>query len=209
MRVSPQLPPGREARAPRRRAGRARAATGLLLAVLAGGAAGAELPRGFAGIEVGARWEEVAERFAARELEQPASPWDRKVSECGYRYLEVEAERGRILVTINGEVVTAVSYLTPIEPGSDILAAADLVMRTYGQPERATLRDINGQVTLDRARARFVTVEYRRPRPVEFTVSGAPLWEYRIQVEEPQHRWYENKTLRCARAREREAGAAQ
>ena len=117
----------------------------------------------------------------------------------------LETEAGTLLVTVNGSVITALSRLTPLEPGSDLLEAAERVIDTYGQPEQATLRDASGRITLDRNRARFVTLEYRQPRPVEFSLSGAPLWEYRIAIQDPRQRWHENKTLRCARAREQAA----
>jgi len=176
-----------------------------LLILLSAPLAGAELPHGFGGIALGANWNQLAERYTTRELDEITTPWDRYVRECGYHALEINADKGRILVTLNDSVVTEITYITSIKKDSDVTAVADLVMRNYGQPDSAAMRDLFGQVTIDRKRVNFVALQYRRPRTAQFTVSGAPLWEYRIQLRHRQFRWYENKTLRCARAKERAA----
>jgi len=173
--------------------------------VLSGTLAAAELPNGFGGIALGAKWDDLAESYPGRDLERVESPWDRYVRECGYRTLEINADKGRILVTLNDSIVTELIYITSIKQGSDVSAVADLVMRNYGQPESAAMRDLFGQVTIDRKRVNFVALEYRRSRMAEFTISAAPLWEYRIRLRHRQFRWHENKTLRCARAKEKAA----
>jgi hypothetical protein len=38
---------------------------------------------------------------------------------------------------------------------------------------------------------------------VQFVVSGTPLWEYRISIEDGDARRAHNRTIRCARAKEK------
>jgi hypothetical protein len=167
-----------------------------------------ELPSGFGGVTVGDTFEQVSARFNLENLDGLATPWDAYLRECGYRTTRVDAEKGELLVTFNDFVVTRLSYITPIKPGTDLLAVADLVMQTYGQPDRASMRSIFGKVTIDKDEVNFITLSYRSPRNVDFTISGRELWEYRITVNFERERWHENNTMRCAREKEKEAAKA-
>jgi len=160
---------------------------------------GAELPAGFGGIRVGDAWLDLRDQFKFRNMVALTTPWDRQVNECGYRSVLLATENGELLVTVNDFVVTDVSYVTPIKPGSDLLQVADVVMENYGQPDRASMRDAVGKVTIDRDRVNYITLSYSDPRPVRFMLSGAELWRYQITVDFPHRRWHENKTARCAR----------
>lgn len=175
----------------------------LLVLLAPPGSAQSALPSGFGGIEVGAKWEDLEGSFAFESLASVSSPWDRHARECGFRYLRLEADTGELLITVNDGVVTDVVYVTPLEADADVVAVADLVMQSYGQPERASMRNALGQVTIDRDDVSYVTLEYARPRPVEFSIAGPNLWEYRIRVRFEHHRWHENRTLRCTRERDK------
>lgn len=181
----------------------ARAALAGLL--LARSASAEPLPDGFGGISVDMPWSAVESGFQVAPLDQPVTGWDTHVRDCGYRAVRIAADSGELLVQADDFTVTAVSFVSPLTPGSDLLEVAELVLQSYGQPERATQRDALGQVTLDRAAVRYVTLEYEDPRPVEFSIAGAGVWEYRVQVRSEQARYHLNRMLRCARDRERAA----
>ena len=183
-----------------------RACVWLLLAALAPSPAAAEpLPEGFGGINVDMPWSTVETGYRTQLLDSPVTAWDGYVRDCGYRAVRIDADSGELRVQADDFTVTAVSFVSPIEPGSDLLAVADLVLDRYGEPERATQRDGLGRVTLDRAEVRYVTLEYEDPRPVEFSIAGAGVWEYRVEVRSAEARYHLNRMLRCARERERAA----
>lgn len=190
------------------RTARGIAAAALLLWHVVAPAQPNELPAGFAGIKVGDPFEEVAGQYPLQNLNGLATPWDTYVHECGFRTASLDAENGELLVTFNDFVVTELSYITPIKPDTDLLAVADLVMQNYGQPDRASMRSLFGKVTIDKDEVNFITLSYRAPRRVEFTISGRELWQYRITVRFEQDRWHENNTLRCAREKEKAAAQA-
>ncbi|MDX1514222.1 MAG: hypothetical protein R3174_10820 [Gammaproteobacteria bacterium] len=166
-----------------------------------------ELPEGFGGIAVGDRYEDVAAKYELQNLDGLATSWDTFLQDCGYRNVRLDAEKGELLLTFNDFVVTRLSYITPIKPDTDLLAVADLVMQSYGQPDIASMRSIFGKVTIDKDEVNFITLTYRTPRRVEFTISGRELWEYRITVYSDKHRWHENATTRCARDKEKAAAS--
>ncbi len=183
----------------------------LVAAVLFSGAGLAqqsELPTGFGGINVGDKWEDVADNFELQDLDGLATPWDTYVQECGYRNALLKAEKGELIITFEDFIVTDLSYITPIKPDTDLLTVADLVMQNYGQPDRASMRNIFGKVTIDKDQVNFITLTYGSPRAVEFTISGRDLWEYRIAAHYARKRWHENNTLRCARELEKQAAKA-
>ena len=64
------------------------------------------------------------------------------------------------------------------------------------------MRDLFGQVTIDKDRVNFITLEYDRRDQIVFYISGRELWQYQIRVQLERYRWHENKTLRCARAKD-------
>ena len=181
------------------------AGIGLMLAVALAQAQPNETPAGFGGITIGDKFEDVSAKFPLQNLDGLATPWDTYLYECGYRTARLDAEKGELLITFNDFVVTQLSYITPIKPDTDLLAVADLVMQNYGQPDLASMRSLFGTVTIDKDDVNFITLTYRRPRKVEFTISGEDIWEYRITVTFERSRWHENKTLRCARDLEKEA----
>ena len=165
------------------------------------------LPNGFGGITVGMPWTDIEGRFSYESRDTPATAWDNHVRACGYRSVRIPADSGELLVEAVDFTVTSVSFVSPIKPGSDLLAVADLVLRNYGQPRRATQRSAVGRVTLDPAAVQYITLEYGDPQPVVFSVSGAELWNYQVQVRFEHERWHLNRMLRCARDRERTTAA--
>lgn len=180
----------------------------LLLLAPALVTAQSELPTGFGGIDIGSPWSSVEEQHDFELLDGRSAPFDEYAHECGYRTALLVTDKGELLVTANDFVVTELSYIAAIQPDSDLLAVADLVMQNYGQPDRASMRNPFGRVTIDREQVSFISLEYSQPRPVEFTVSGQGIWQYRIRVVHEQLRWHQNKMLRCARGMEKSARQA-
>ncbi len=166
------------------------------------------LPTGFGGIEVGMPWNAIESGFRYESREQPVTAWDGYVRDCGYRSVSIAADNGELLVDAEDFVVTSVAYVSALQPGSDLLAVADLVLSSYGEPARATQRDVLGQVTLDRSTVQFITVEYDDPQPVVFSISGAGVWQYEVRVSYQHERWHRNRMLRCARDREKTGATA-
>lgn len=164
-----------------------------------------ELPNGFGKLILGMPWSEAQNTGDFTELTRPTSDWEQHVFDCGYRSARFELTDGSLLVTAQNHAVTALSYATPIERGSSVMKVAARVIETYGQPLRATLRDELGAVTIEQGRARHAQLEYRGSVDATFSVSGDPLWEYRITINDRDTRPSENRTVRCARAREKEA----
>lgn len=183
-------------------------AMSLLLVCATASAQPTETPAGFGGIAVGDNYQEVSAQFQLQNMDGLATPWDTYQYECGYRSARLNAEKGELLLTFNDFVVTQLSYITPIKPDTDLLAVADLVMQNYGQPDRASMRSQFGKVTIDKDEVNFITLSYRSPRKVDFTISGRDLWEYRITVNFEKARWHENNTTRCAREKEKESAKA-
>ena len=168
-------------------------------------AATTALPKGFAGIDVGRPWSEVKDLYTFEDLATPTTAWGKFVADCGYRTMLANLEKGQLMVTVNDHVVTDVSYTTDIEQPADLFAVADLVIQSYGQPSAAIMRDLFGQVTIDKDRVNFITLEYDRRDQIVFYVSGRELWQYQIRVQLERYRWHENKTLRCAREKDTQA----
>ncbi len=166
------------------------------------------LPQGFGGIEIGARWLDIRDQQPADEISQVTTPMDGFAQACGYAVARIDAGVGELLVTVHDFIVTGLSYVSPLRQDSGVMEVADTILKTYGQPAAASMRDVLGQVTIDRDRVNFVTLSYRSANPVEFTVSGRELWQYRISVGFQHSRWHENKTYRCARQMEKQNKAA-
>ncbi len=164
-----------------------------------------ELPTGFVGIDIGDRWEEVSESLSYEVIDSLATPWDVYLNECGYSTLRVSAENADVLVTVNDFVVTEVSYATPIRPGSDLMKVARLVEKNYGPPQRRKMRTLFGQQTQDVTEANFITLAYAVPHPVTISISGRALWKYQITARSPKAEWHANKSLLCAREKEKDA----
>lgn len=177
-----------------------------LLTLVAHAASAQSLPQALGGIAVGTPWGEVEASHAMSSIERPLSDRDALASLCGYRAARVVTGDGELIVQADDFVVTAVTEITAITPGSDIVAIADTLLATHGQPAHATMRDVQGNMTLERERVRFVALEYDTPRRVLLTVSGEPLWRVQSRVEFEQARWHLNRMTRCVR--EREAGTA-
>ena len=179
-------------------------ALALACALAAAGAVrAAELPTGFGAFSLGMPWSEVERVGAYTELTRATSDWERFVYQCGYRSARLALEHGRVQVTAQDATVTGLSYVTSLQADSEVMKVAQLVMDSYGQPQRATLRDALGAITIDQSRVRYVVLEYSGPVQARFTVSGEPLWEYRISIEDASSRRLENRTLRCARELEK------
>ena len=98
------------------------------------------------------------------------------------------------------------SYAARISRGSDLREIADRVIATYGRPSRAEMRDAFGQPSLG-AGVNVVVLEYASEHQVRFTISGTAVWGYVITIRHAERRWFENRTLRCARERENAARA--
>ena len=164
-----------------------------------------ELPAGFGGINIGDNWNDVQDLHNYRVLDEVTNSWDEHILACGYQTLLIEADKGDLLITVQNSVITSLSYTTPIKPDSNLLQVADLVMQTYGQPDRASMRNLFGRVTISKEDVNFVLLEYVRPQRVEFTISGRGLWQYRTKIRHKQFRWHENQSRSCARERQKEA----
>jgi hypothetical protein len=186
--------------------GRPVAAT-LVAAATTAVAAATPLPTGFGPVSLGTPWNEVVATAGVSELTRATSSWEQLVRACGYHSAELRLEGGRLLITAQASQVTGLSYATPIAPGSDLAQVAAGVMRRYGPPLQTTLRDAFGAIIVDESRARHVVLEYGGQLKARFAVSGAPLWEYRVSVEDHDARRLENRTLRCARRRQDRGGA--
>lgn len=59
--------------------------------------------------------------------------------------------------------------------------------------------------TENTAEANFITLSYRTPHPVDISISGHALWKYQISARSPNADWYANKSLLCAREKEKQA----
>jgi hypothetical protein len=178
-------------------------ALGLVVATTISPAARAELPTGFGPIVVGQAWIDIEGTFPYQDLSDASTLPERLSQECGYKHVSMTTDKGQLLVTTNDFVITEVSFVTPLEEGSDLMAVADLVMQTYGQPRSASMRTALGQATIDRQRVSHIELAYESEHPVTFFVSGSTLWRYQINVRFARSRWHQNKTYRCAREREK------
>ncbi len=177
--------------------------TSLIIATAS--VANAQLPIGFGPIAVGQPWIEIEGKFPYQDMSDASTLPERFSQECGYKQVSMTTDKGYLLVTTNDFVVTELSLITPINPGSDLMAVADLVMQTYGQPKSAAMRTALGQATIDRQRVNYIELKYDSEHPVTFYVSGANLWEYQTKVSFVRGRWHQNKTYRCARELEKTA----
>ena len=137
--------------------------------------ANAQLPIGFGPIAVGQPWIEIEGKFPYQDMSDASTLPERLSQECGYKQVSMTTDKGYLLVTTNDFVVTELSLITPINPGSDLMAVADLVMQTYGQPKSAAMRTALGQATIDRQRVNYIELKYDSEHPVTFYVSGANL----------------------------------
>ncbi len=181
---------------------------GLLLSLAWGVAPAAghsSLPVGFADINLRDTWDSVENGRSLKDLNTVSSDWERYVSDCGYRSVLLETGNNRVLITGNDFQVTAMSFSAGIKPDSNLMAVANQIIKQYGQPRQATLRDVLGTVTIDPSQVRHVLLSYDAAVSAEFSVSGAPLWEYRISIRDKDEKRIENKTLRCARKLSKEA----
>jgi hypothetical protein len=169
----------------------------------------AQLPGGFGPLSLGMPWDEARNAGDFTELTRPATAWEQHVFDCGYRSARFEMADASVLVTAQDHVVTALSYATTIERGSNLMKVAGLVIENYGQPRQATLRDELGAVTIERSRANHALLEYLGTVDATCAVSGDPLWEYRITINGRNMRRLENRTIRCARAREKQAAGTE
>lgn len=162
-------------------------------------AAQSALPTGFGLVNIGAPWQEVESKNQYQDLSDASTLLERLSQECGYKTALVSTDDGELLVTVNDFVVTDLDFATPLEPGSDVMSVADLIMQTYGQPKAATMRDGFGKATLDSSRVSHIELKYDAKNPVTFYVSGTATWQYQISVHYSQRQWHQNKNLRCAR----------
>lgn len=177
-----------------------------LLAVLLAATAAAQhkpLPSGFGGIDIETPWDAVSGNYRYESLGSRATAWEAFLDECGYRASRLEAQNGELLVAVNDFLVTELSFATPLEPGTDLREVASVVQRNYGEPERIHMRTRFGLETGDPSSAHFITLYYSNPRPVEFSISGDPLWSYQITARSDKARWHANRTLLCARKKEK------
>ena len=156
---------------------------------------------------LGMPWAEVENAGDFTELTRPATAWEQHIYDCGYRSARFAMKDGSLLVTAQDHVVTALSHTTTIERGSDVMKVAGRVIENYGRPRQATLRDELGAVTIEQTRTHYALLEYRATVDAAFAISGDPLWEYRITVNDRNTRRLENRTIRCARTREKESAA--
>lgn len=168
----------------------------------------AEPPTAFGPVAIDAPWSSIQGKFKYTELDPPVTAWDHYVHDCGYRAALIQAQGGELSVTADDFVITSLRFTTGLKPGSDLFAAADLAMSRYGRPQRATMRDALGRVTIDKDKVRYIVLQYGDPRPARISLAGAGLWQYQVSIESTQRRWHENKMLHCARERARAAAHA-
>ena len=140
-------------------------------------------------------------------LDHLASDWDHLARACGYATLRLASEEGDIRVIVQNHVVVELSRAQPIPPRSDARAIANDVIATYGQPERAEMRDALGRPTLGDGLV-SVVLEYAGEHQVLFTIFADTVWERTVTIRHRDRKWHENRTLLCARERQREAGDA-
>ncbi len=178
-------------------------AAGLLLAL---GATAAELPGAFGAFTLGMSWEDASAVGTHTELTHATSDWERHVHACGYRSARFEIDGTTVVVTTQDFQVTELSQTTAIRPGRSVQQVAQEVINAYGKPTQATLRDDLGAVTVDTARASHALIEYAGSNRVSIAISAEPLWQYRVNLVAGEARRLENRTIRCAREREKEAG---
>ena len=128
------------------------------------------LPTGFGAINVGAAWVDVEGLYAYTDLSDASTLLERLNQECGYKTVLIQTAEGELMVTINDFVVTDLSFATPLKAGSDLMAVADVVMQTYGQPKAATMRDTFGKATLNNQQVNHIELRYEAKDPVTFYV---------------------------------------
>ncbi len=162
------------------------------------------LPRGFGSLNLRMHWDDLQSNRDVIELTRLTSDWERLVYECGYRRAQTSNADARVLITAEDFIVTRLSYVTNIEPGSDLTSVAQTVIDTYGQPQQTSMRDVLGVTTIDSSQATYVTMEFTNEAPTRFVISGDPLWEFRISIDDADMRRAQNRTLRCARAKEKQ-----
>ncbi|MFT5173499.1 MAG: hypothetical protein ACI8W7_001676 [Gammaproteobacteria bacterium] len=186
------------------------ARTALLCAVAVLGITGTNsahaqtaLPTGFGSFTLGMHWDDVQSSTGLVELTRINSAWERLVYDCGYRHAQITTDKGRLLVTVEDFTVTSLSYVTAIQKDSNLMQVAQLIINNYGQPQQATMRDALGAVTIDQSTANYITLEFGGDKPAMFEVSGAPMWEYRISIQNGDLRGTQNRTIRCARKQEK------
>jgi len=183
---------------------------GILLALFfchAPALAQSALPTGFGLVNIGAQWQEVEGQTQYDDLSDASTLLERLSQECGYKSARLNTDDGELLVTVNDFIVTNLNFATPLEPNSDLMAVADLVMQTYGQPKAAVMRDAFGKAVLDRSRVSHIELRYDAKNPVTFYVSGAAVWQYHISIQFSQRRWHQNKNSRCARTKAKQLAA--
>ena len=163
------------------------------------------LPSGFGGVTVGMPWEQIAHQHPLHTLNTSGAAFDQYALACGYRTAVIKLAQAKLLLTANDNVVTEVTYITEIEAGTDLVAAADQIIGDYGQPSRVSMRDLSGRATLDRRDVNYVNLVYGGKRQVEFNLTGRELWKYQVGVRSEHYHWHQNKTLRCAREKEKRA----
>jgi hypothetical protein len=163
------------------------------------------LPTSLAGVSIGEQWQSVEARNQVTSLDHLAVPWDHHARACGYRSALLARDKGELLIEVQDFVVTQLSYSTPIEAGSDVRALADEVIRSFGNPVFAEMRDALGRPTIG-ADVNTIVLGYDSPNPVRFTLSGAATWRYNVTVDHEDTRLHQNTMLRCARERERRGG---
>lgn len=164
-----------------------------------------DLPTGFGDIDIGDSWQEVSSDLSYEIIDSLATPWDVYLNQCGYLSLRASADTAELLVTVNDFVVTEVSFATSIRPGSNLMEVARLVEKNYGPAERREMRTLFGAETENAAEANFITLFYRVPHAVDISISGRALWKYQITARSPKADWYANKSLLCAREKEKQA----
>ena len=162
------------------------------------------LPTGFGAVTLGMSWNDAQSANKFVELTRINSDWERHVYDCGYRHAQLTRDDSRLLVTAEDFMVMQLSYVTSIKKDSNLMQVAKQIIDNYGEPNQATMRDELGAITIEQATANYVTLVFDGATHAKFMVSGTPLWEYRISIEDANLRGAQNRTVRCARAREKQ-----
>lgn len=159
------------------------------------------LPDEVEGVRIGSTWTERDTRFAnAQELTARTTLWDRHLRDCGYRVFRMPG-RPVLTVYIHDFTVTRISTVHDYESADALEEAVSRTIANYGPPNRTALRDLLGRPSETLTAAAYVTLRYQRLHPVEFRFNRTAL-ERQTVIEFRDHRWHENRGLRCARGRD-------
>ena len=165
------------------------------------------LPHGAAGVNVGDPWSLVAERYPFHSLSEPVADSDRASYACGARNVLADLGVGTLQVQVQDFVVTAVTHITPIPKGADLLTLREQAVQRYGPPAAEVRRDAYGAQVSRREAVNYVQLSYTAEDPVRIEFSGPALWRSQVEIHYRDERLHQNKTQLCVRSRQAAGGS--